>query len=407
MIRSKIIHIAWIVSALIAGLSKAESLPFDGLDDIRGPFEGTGIRGDAFYMLALGNAAGLPIRAYWSSANVGSSSVLGFGWSIPAFESRFIPLDEGGRWAFHQPDGYVRIFTRSRRKKAGPSAEKEFTLYGGPAWRAQVKGRRVTVTADPGDGGAPSKFHFQNGRLVRMSCEEGDFEFKYIGRKFDQIVSQGETAVKFIPAGKGKEESALVINEKDGVKRIAVVLRPAAVFARREKEETPRTDKRNCLSSLALPGREKLEFSYGSDPENVTFTAGDSQWTWDARTGFIKSHNGWNYDIAAPKTEFDEPRFFRENAAGDQEIHWYERSKGRLLRKFRDGSMLVRQMHTSGHMAYRRVRFERRTNPDGSVRDTEFDWDEQGRLFCKRVTSNESGEEKTEEFFYGKEQESK
>lgn len=62
MIRSKIIHAVWIVSALIAGLSKSESLPFDGLDDIRGPFEGTGIRGDAFYMLALGNAAGLLIR---------------------------------------------------------------------------------------------------------------------------------------------------------------------------------------------------------------------------------------------------------------------------------------------------------------------------------------------------------
>ena len=85
------------------------SLPFEGLDDLRGPYEGTGTFGEALYVLPLGKAGNWPIRAVWSSAHSSSSPYLGFGWRIPALESRFVRLDER-RSAFYQPDGYVRIF---------------------------------------------------------------------------------------------------------------------------------------------------------------------------------------------------------------------------------------------------------------------------------------------------------
>ena len=58
----------------IALQSAGESLPFERLDDIRGPFEGTGIRGDALYVRELGRIGNLPLQAYWSSARLNSST---------------------------------------------------------------------------------------------------------------------------------------------------------------------------------------------------------------------------------------------------------------------------------------------------------------------------------------------
>ena len=51
------------------------------------------------------------------------SPLFGMGWSVPALESRFVPLDER-RWAFYQPDGFVRIFVIPKRGDGK-------TLYGG------------------------------------------------------------------------------------------------------------------------------------------------------------------------------------------------------------------------------------------------------------------------------------
>ena len=100
----------------IALQSAGESLPFERLDDIRGPFEGTGIRGDALYVRELGRVGKLPLQAYWSSVRLNNSPLLGFGWCIPLLESKFVKADER-RWAFDQPDGYVRIFIKASDNK--------------------------------------------------------------------------------------------------------------------------------------------------------------------------------------------------------------------------------------------------------------------------------------------------
>ena len=115
-------------------LSSAEggSLPFEGLDDLCGPYAGTGSSGEALHVQPLGDAGQWRICAYWSSARTESSPWLGYGWSIPALESRFVPLDER-RWAFHQPDGYVRIFVRTGHDDG------VLHLSGGSAWTAGLR----------------------------------------------------------------------------------------------------------------------------------------------------------------------------------------------------------------------------------------------------------------------------
>ena len=160
-----------VASSLLApSPARGESLPFSGLDDLRGPYEGTGAFGEALHVQPLGTAGNWPICAVWSSGRTARSPLLGFGWSVPALESRFVPLDVN-RWAFYQPDGYVRIFVR-----AGQGDDN--VLTGGPAWTAVLKDDLIRVTADPHDGGPKSEFSFRQGRLVSMSCEEGSFNIK-------------------------------------------------------------------------------------------------------------------------------------------------------------------------------------------------------------------------------------
>ena len=115
-----------------------ESLPFARLDDLRGPYEGVGAAGDAFYIHALGKAGKWPICAYWSSARTERSPLLGFGWSIPALESTFAPLDER-RWVFRQPDGFARILVNNTRKS-------DDVLSGGTAIRRRLNDEDVPPT---------------------------------------------------------------------------------------------------------------------------------------------------------------------------------------------------------------------------------------------------------------------
>ena len=200
--------------------AEGASLPFAGLDDLRGPYEGTGVSGEALHVQPLGDAGGWPICAYWSSARTERSPLLGFGWSVPALESRFVPLDER-RWGFYQPDGYLRIFVR-----ATPGDDS--VLTGGSAWAAVCKGDAIRVTADPHDGGPKSEFHFRQGRLVRMSCEEGDFEIKYTGRSADRIVSRGKTLLEV--TRETSPEDRVTFRFNGGRSRVVATCRPAVAF---------------------------------------------------------------------------------------------------------------------------------------------------------------------------------
>ena len=232
----------WILQSAEGG-----SLPFEGLDDLRGPYEGTGASGEAFHVQPLGDAGKWRICAYWSSARTESSPWLGYGWSIPALESRFVQLDER-RWAFHQPDGYVRIFVRTGNKVGGV-----LHLSGGPAWTAECKGESIRVTADPKDGGPVSRFIFRRGRLVRMSCEEGDFEIKYTGRKADRILSNGRTLLEAVQ--KKAPEEGVVFKFNGGRSQVVAISLPATVFVAHGDSRTAASTTRRSSRPAGRAGR--------------------------------------------------------------------------------------------------------------------------------------------------------
>ena len=363
---------------LLWALPSAEggSLPFDGLDDLRGPYEGTGASGEAFHVQPLGDAGKWQICAYWSSARTESSPWLGYGWSIPALESRFIPLDER-RWAFHQPDGYVRIFVRTGHEDG------VLHLSGGSAWTAECRGESVRVTADPKDGGPVSRFIFRRGRLVRMSCEEGDFEIKYTGRTADRILSNGKTLLEVVRTKAPDEGGIFKFN--GGRSQVVAICLPATVFVA-HGDSAPEASQKKCLASLQTADG-LIPFTYGGEYDEAFFTAGGTRWTWNTRTRKILSYGDWTYAIGMPEHEGEGVLFKRcRRSDASTESYRYSRKTGIRVQVFTNGTSRASQVFTSGPLAYRRMRWIKVTKRDGDTARADYTYDEAGRVVYRRIT---------------------
>ena len=368
---------------MLAALSACgESLPFARLDDLRGPYDGVGAAGDAFYIHALGKAGKWPICAYWSSARTERSPLLGFGWSVPALESAFVPLDER-RWVFRQPDGFARIFVDSARKSGD-------VLSGGSAWTATLRGDTIRVVADPHDGGPKSEFTFSHGRLVRMVCEEGEFDIAYSGRTAERITSKGKVLMEVVR--KSDAEGQIIFRFDGGKSQVIATTRLATVFPLSLEGADPVPSQEKTLSSLTPAGGKAISFDYGGTADMAFFKANGELWKWLPRSRRISWHGGWNYSVGEPQNEWDEPDIMRNRDDGKEERHHYDRKSGLRVQRMPDGSRQECKMFTSGPLAWRRARWVKDIKPDGSCVRTDFAYDEAGRVFYKRVThEGESG----------------
>ena len=372
-------RIACILVALSVVLPTAgASLPFADLADVRGHYDGTGANGEALYVCLLGKAGDLPVCAYWSSGRKERSALFGTGWCVPALESRFVPLDER-RWAFHQPDGYVRIFKAKARGNGKPK-----TLEGGSAWTASVSGDSARIVADPGDGGVKSEFSFRQGRLVHMVCEEGDFVVKYSGRAASAILSRGRPVLEIVRERLPPHRTGICFN--GGREQVWTTCRQVGLFEVHEDSAAAVSVQANRLAELEWSDGRKTAFEYGGDGEEAFFSAGGSRWTWNPSTRKILSHGKWTYAIEPPKQEWNEPAFERCDKDGREEFYHNDRQTGLRTERFADGSRRVCKVFTSGPLAWRRVRWQEETDAEGDRTKTDFAYDEEGRMVYRRVT---------------------
>jgi hypothetical protein len=379
------LHISLAVAALLPAIRPAmgTSLPFEDLSDVRGPYVGVGAGGEALYVCKLGDAGGWPISAYWSSARTERSPLFGMGWSVPALESRFVQLDER-RWAFHQPDGFVRVFVKPKHGDGK-------TLFGGFAWSATVDGDAARVVADPKDGGPKSEFSFRQGRLVRMTCEEGDFEIRYAGRAAEKIVSRGKTLMEIVRGATPDQKMDIRFN--GGKAHVMATCRPVTVFGQQGVSAAVLSSQERCLVELDWVGGRKIPFEYGGENGEAFFSVGRVHWTWDPITRHIRTCGPWTYTIEMPeKSESVEPSFARRHSDGRRESYSNDRKTGLRVEEFSDGSTRASKMFTSGPLAWRRLRWMKETDAAGAKTRTDFAYDEAGRLVYRRAESGEGGQ---------------
>ena len=353
----------------------AASLPFADLANVRGPYDGVGANGEAMHVCRLGDAGAWPICAYWSSSRLEHSPLLGIGWSVPALESRFVQLDER-RWAFHQPDGFVRIFVKPERGDGK-------TLTGGPAWTAKLEGDAVRIVADMKDSPAKSEFFFRQGRLLHMSCEEGDFEIRYAGRVAECILSHGKPLLEIVRVS--SPEPKIDFSFNGGKSHAWAVCRQTSVFGAPGDSYAPLPTQERCLVGLTWSDGRKAEFSYGGANGEAFFTADDVRLVWDPASRRAIACGGWRFIIGEPKSEGDGPSFLRRNEDGREESYSSNRRTGLRREEFLDGSTRECKMFTSGPLAWRRMRWLKERNPAGVLTTTNFSYDEEGNIVYKRI----------------------
>ena len=390
---SAVLAAALLLSFATLPPARGETLPFERLDDLRGPYEGVGAAGDAFCHILLGRAGTWPICACWSSARMARSPLLGFGWRVPALESKFVPLDDR-RWVFHQPDGFARVFVRTEREDGSE-------LTGGKAWRATVRGDTVTVVADPQDGGPKARFSFSNGRLARMTCEEGEFDIIYAGRAASRITSHGKTLLEVVR--KPDADDTVTFRFNGGRSQVVAELRPATTFSTATEVGTVRAGTDPCLAKISdQTGRVLATFEYGGSEDEAIFKANGKTWKWNPRSRFVTWHDGWIYSVGHPQNEWDEPSVTRSRADGKTETYHYDRKSGLQSQQLPDGTLRECKMFTSGPLAWKCAHWTKETKPDGSYVRTDFTYDETGHEFYRRTTrgNGDASAEQREELWF-------
>jgi len=297
------------------------------------------------------------------------------GWCVPALESHFVQLD-GQRWAFHQPDGFVRIFVK---QKNGDGK----TLVSGSAWTATIGDETVQAVLDYRDGSVKSEFFFRQGKLLRMVCDEGEFEFRYSGRIAERILSHGEPVLEIVR--ETGPEHRINLRFSGGKTNVWAICGETSVFGPPGDSYAPLPSQERCLLSLTWPDGQKTEFSYGGANGEAFFTAGDTRMVWNPSSRKILSCGEWMFTIGAPKQEWNGPTFVRRNAEGREETYSNDCKTGLRVEQFADGSRRECRMFTTGLLAGRQMRWLKETNPNGVVTKTSYVYDEDGRRFYKRI----------------------
>ena len=357
-------------SFVIAFAARGESLSYAGLADVRGPFEHVDRMGHAFYMLKLGDAGRLPVYAYWSSEAGIASKSLGHGWCIPLLESRIYPVSSTCL-RLRLPDGYVRHFHR----------QKDGSYSGGRFWSATEDGHTTRVIADSGDGFPRTVLSFVRGRLARMECEEGTFEFKEDTTGLS-IVSKGRKLLT-VAADSGNPD---VVTVRLGGTRIRAEKRPATVFfAPGEEDSRPVKGEAKALSSLEFSSGERHAFEYGGDGSRASFTADGLRIEWSPDTRKVLAADGFDFEIGAvPSDGVSGPSIARIDPAGAREAYSHEVGKGLITVESSNGVKTVSRLFTSGDNAGK-LRWRERYSYGVLEERVDFIYDKAGKIVDRIV----------------------
>ena len=80
------------------------------------------------------------------------------------------------------------------------------------------------------------------------------------------------------------------------------------------------------------------------------------------------------------------PTFDRRRADGSRESYSKNRKTGLFTQEFTNGTSRAYKVFTSGPLAYRRVRWTKETDDDGSSVRTDYTYNEAGRVVYRRIT---------------------
>ena len=357
-------------AALSVMTASGASLSYEDLSDLRGPYAGTDWLGRAFHAVRLGEAGRIPVYAYWCSSAKVVSPWFGRGWSIPFVESRIFPIGERSL-ELHQPDGYVRYFHKGATGK----------YVGGRHWTAERNQDEIRVTADSRDGFPKSVFVFLRGRLVKMECEEGAYEFRHDSRNGDAVICKGKTVFSLKRDTSDPDILRLEVGGRriTATRRVAsLVLPPSALGSVPGRSDEP------CLAELSFADGARRTFAYGEDGAFARFATEGDNLLWEPATGKIAASAGYRFKVGTRPNDMSGPKITRIDADGHAESYFNDVAQGLTSEVAADGTGVTTRRFTSGDNAGR-VRWREYTAGGAVNKRIDYIYDSTGHVRSELV----------------------
>ena len=328
----------------------------------------------------------IPLRAEFSTdpRPNPSPSPLGHGWSVNFFSSALVEVDQDSiRW--HRPDGRVFFFILERgntaAQKRGPNDPIIFSSKD-DSWVATKTPKQRIITLYHNDTGA--EFVYEDGLLVR-------FAFRNVTKgaeRYSISYNRSRRPVRLTVFGSGKLLAEFSYDNPERAKSLSLgetnsqTAKPIdfeyATTALNQFDSGPYLSKigDNALTPLNISfASEKAEANRISLERSVI--SGTNSLVWEAKTGFIAEDEGASYKIENPSlanggkpavdskvksqvTDYnwrpDEAKVTRTDKEGKSEFRFYDRARGILTEKNKDGVTTVTSYLLTPGAMYGKVR---------------------------------------------------
>ena len=351
-----------------------------------------------WFRVAQGNR--LPLVAVFDTGVNHNSSLLGKNWYFPLLESIAYPKDSDTyvvRMPNHATDFiFYKIGAGKYRIRKHHSS----------SWSADLKGDVFTVRSNLGD-----ELVYKSGRLRHLKySNERKIHFHYHNKMISEVRDEQNTLLFKVEK---RQNGEIVFKFKDFYNKTKTCTLLIKQYLQEDRMQ-------NGLSEIIIDGVSQKTFAYDNKKGTTTLeikymTAVVEKWrknirnqnpedfddeieqktppnihrfSWDVKTGIIKTEDGWRYTITPSNYEDGYAAMQREDSTGQwgKEFWYYDlNGKETILRT--DGVLTEREWFTNGPAQGKEKSMTISIN--GKYKNvTKYVYDENGRLFSKANDGN-------------------
>lgn len=313
----------------------------------------------------------IPLYAYWSSADDASKSMLGYGWHVPWFECRMIPID-ASRYELRSMFGERVRFVKDTKNP------KLYRLRQSACATVVKNTVKVYLRASP--NGAPDMV-FAGGRLVQFVYASRTFKLSYENGVFSRLSVGGRALVSV--ERKAQDPNVLCIcfnGRKRDCAHVSVGKKTVCVGS---SSGSPVLSERESVVDMVTACGECFTFSYGTAGNKGRMSDGRKEITWNPETRTLSTHGAWTYDVAGHDPDRGVVSLSRSSTDGKVESFHYDARTGHRVKVY-GGVRDVARLFTSGKLRGK-MRWHEIYGPGSYATRTEYTYNEKLRAVYFKI----------------------
>jgi hypothetical protein len=343
----------------------------------------------------------LPLTAIFDTGEKRVSPLLGKNWHLPLLESTAYPKDSETYIVRMPNHGTDLIFYKIGKGKYRTTKHRDSN------WSAELNGDIFRVKSNLGD-----ELDFKSGRLRKLKYSNDRKIHFYYDNKMISEVRDDQNALLLKVEKTKKGECVFKFRDSDNKAKTCILsIKPYLQEGRME----------SGLSEIIVDGVPQKKIIYGGPQKGTAtlevkyMTAIIEKWrrnikkenpedfdeeiekkmpssihrfSWDAKTGIIKTENDWRYTILPPNNEGGYAAMQREDMTGKRgKEFWHYDLLGKETILRADGVLTEREWFTNGPACGKEKRMT--SLVDGMHKSvTEYSYDEKGKLFKEMHDGN-------------------